>query len=84
MATPGLTRSVPLLSPPSRCSPIVVFEDTSQPFSTLDGTVHVGLVAPLLNQLVVETLVISLKVVMLHVFLHSFSKVWDFRASCRL
>ncbi len=52
---------MPLLSPPLRRPPIVRFEDTSQPFLTLDGTVHVGLVARLLNQLVVETLVIALK-----------------------
>jgi hypothetical protein len=42
---------------------------------TLDGTVRIGLVAQLLNQLVAETLVIALKVVMLRVFLHGFSKV---------
>ncbi len=41
----------------------------------LNCTIHVGLVARLLNQLVVETLVIALKVVMLRVFFHDFPKV---------
>ena len=41
----------------------------------LNCTIHVGLVARLLNQLVVETLVIALKVVMLRVFFHGFPKV---------
>jgi len=66
---------VPILSPLLRGPPIIVFEDTSQPFLTLDGTVPIGLVARLLNRLVVETLVIALTMVMLCVFLHGFPKV---------
>ena len=69
------------LSPPSRRPSIVVVEDAAQPFSTADGTVRIGLVAHLLDQLVVESLVIALKVVMLRVFFHGFPKValakWD-------
>jgi hypothetical protein len=42
---------------------------------TLDGSVHLGLIAWLSNQRVVETLVIAFNVVMLGVFSHGFSKV---------
>ena len=66
---------MPLPSPPLRRPPIVEFEVTSQPFLTLDGTVHVELAAWLLNQLVVETLVIALKVVVLRILLHGHPKV---------
>ena len=68
-------RTVPKLSPSSRSPPIVLFEDTSQPFLTLDDTVHIGSVARLLNQLVAPPLVIALEVIVLRVFFHGFSKV---------
>ena len=68
-------RTVPKLSPSSRSPPIVVFEDTSQPFLTLGDTVHIGSVARLLNQFVAPPLVIALEVIVLRVFFHGFSKV---------
>ena len=64
-----------------RGPPMVEIEDASESFSTVDGTVHIGPVARLLDELVVEPLVVALKVVMLRVLLHGFSKValaqWD-------
>ena len=68
-------RTVPKISPSSRGPPIVVFEDTSQPFLTLGDTVHIGSVARLLNQFVAPPLVIALEVIVLRVFFHGFSKV---------
>jgi len=54
---------------------MIVLEDTSEPFSTGDGAVTVGLVAAYLDQLVFETLVIALKVVMVCVIFHGFTEV---------
>ncbi len=62
------SRPVPEVGPRSRCPPIG-FEHTSEPFVALHCTLHVGLVARLLDQLVVETLVIALEVVVLRVLL---------------
>jgi hypothetical protein len=42
---------------------MVVIQDTSEPFSAVDVTVHVRLVARLLDELVVESLVVALKVI---------------------
>ncbi len=69
------SRSVPKLRPPSRRAAIIVFEDTAQSFVTADDMFHVGRVARFLDQLVVESLVIALKVIMLHEFLYSFAKM---------
>jgi hypothetical protein len=72
---------VPLLSPPSRRPSIVVLENTAESFPTLDAAVNVEFVPPILDQLVLETLVITLKVIVLRVFLHGRPKValaeWD-------
>ena len=68
-------RSVPKFSPPSRRPPVVVLKEAPQPFSTADGTIHVGPVARLLDELVVEPLVVALKVVVIRVFPHGFPKV---------
>jgi hypothetical protein len=54
---------------------MVEIEDASESFSTVDGTVHIGPVARLLDELVVEPLVIALKVVVIRVFPHGFPKV---------
>ena len=50
--------------------PFVVVEHPTQPFMADDGGTHVDDALPLLDQPVVESLMISLEVVMLRVFLH--------------
>ncbi len=60
---------------------IVVLEDTAQSFSTLDAAVNVEFVPAILGQLVLETLVVTLEVIVLRVLLHGRPKValaeWD-------
>jgi hypothetical protein len=69
------------LGPPSRGPPIVVVQDATEPFSALNRSIHSGAAGQLLDQLVVETLVIALQVVVLRVFLDGLAKValaqWD-------
>jgi len=68
-------RSVPKHSPLLRRPSIVVFEDTSQPFSTFNGSAHIRLVARFLDETVIESLVITLKVIMFRVFHNGFTKM---------
>ena len=68
-------RMVRKFSPPLCRAPIIVFEDTPQPFSTADGTGHVRVVSGVLDQPIVETLVIALKVVVLGVLVQGVAKV---------
>ncbi len=50
---------------------MIATQDTSESLPTLDGTIHNGLIARLLDQLVVESLVIALKVICNSLFLVS-------------
>ncbi len=59
----SFSRSVRKFSPPSRGPPVIVFEDTTEPFSALDYTVYVAVVDQLLDQLVVEPPMIAYQVV---------------------
>ncbi len=58
-----------------RGPPIVVIQDTSESLSAIDGIVHIGLVDRLLDQLIVESLVIALKVIVVRVLLHRIAKM---------
>ena len=60
---------------PRSCGPAIVLEDTSEPFPALDCAVCVGLFAQRFNQLVAPALVIALRVVVLRVFPHDFTKM---------
>ncbi len=59
----------------------LVAQDAAEPFSALDCTVSVWVAGLLLDQLIVESLVIALQVVVLRVLLHGLAKVtlaqWD-------
>jgi hypothetical protein len=61
--------------------PMIVFEDTTEPLSTVNRTALIDRTARILDQLVVEPLVIALQRVVLRVFLHGLAKVtlaqWD-------
>ena len=54
---------------------MIVFEDTTEPLSTVNRIAHIDRTARILDQLVVEPLVIALKMVVLRVFLHGLAKV---------
>ena len=51
--------------------PFVVVEDSAQPFTALNCGIHVDHTVWHLDQPIAESLVISLEVIMLRVFLHS-------------
>ena len=51
--------------------PFVVVEDSAHPFMANNGGIRVDHAVPFLDQQIVESLVISLGVVMLRVLLHS-------------
>ena len=51
--------------------PLVVVEDSGEPFMTLNGRMYVDRTVTVLHQPVVESLMVSLNVVVLRVFLHS-------------
>ena len=61
-------------------SPIVV-ENASEPFTTLDTTNHGVRASPIVDQLVIDSLMVALDVVVLRVLLHGVAKMplaqWD-------
>jgi hypothetical protein len=76
-----VSRSVPKLSRPSRRFAIVVFQNPSEPFCAFDGVVQTRCVAWFLDELVVESLVITLRVIMFRLFADRVPKMtlpqWD-------
>jgi len=50
--------------------PLVVVEDSAKPFMTHNGRIHVDHALTVLNQPIVESLMVSLDVVVICVFLH--------------
>ena len=55
--------------------PVIVFEDTAEPLSTVNRTAHIHPTVRFLDQLVVEPLVIALEMVVLRVLLHGLAEV---------
>ncbi len=51
-------------------SPLVVVEDSAQPFAPLNGGIHIDCVVPLLDQSIVDSLMIPIDVRVLRVLLH--------------
>ncbi len=60
---------------PLRGPPVVVVQDSTQPFSSSDIATRVGRATSILDQLVLEPLMIALDVVVLGVCLHGRPKV---------
>jgi hypothetical protein len=60
---------------------MIVFEDTTEPLSTVNRAALIDRTTRFLDQLIVEPLVIALQVVVLRVFLDGLAKValarWD-------
>ncbi len=54
---------------------MAMIQDAAEPLSALDCTVRVETVGRLLDELVIETLVVALKVVVVCVLLHGLAKV---------
>jgi hypothetical protein len=66
---------VPKLRPRSRGSSIVVIQNATKAFSAFDRVVEIWFVARFLYEAVIESLMITLTVIMIHVFGDGYPKM---------